>query len=143
MSARLDDDMTRFALIAVFFALSVTQAEAEGCSRSRDYLLGFLGGDLVLPPKAYDDLFKICMATAGMTNVRDAFILNDGGIGVIAKQDSVAATAATLSQFCNAYPRATLHFLTHKEQLDVKSIANVVKISSTSSTSCQKIKGVT
>jgi hypothetical protein len=68
--------------------------------------------------------------------------LKDGGIAVIAKQDSVAATAATLSQFCDAYPRATLHFLTRKELLQIKSIVNVIKISSTSSTSCQKVKGI-
>jgi hypothetical protein len=83
------------------------------------------------------------LATAAMTNVRDAYILKDGGIAVIAKQDSVAATAATLSQFCDAFPKATLHFLTPKEQLEVKSIVSVIKISSTSSTSCQKIKGTT
>ena len=61
---------------------------------------------------------------------------------MIAKQDSVAATAATLSRFCDAYPKTTLHFLTRKELLQIKSIASVVKISSTSSTSCQKIKGI-
>jgi uncharacterized membrane protein YcaP (DUF421 family) len=83
------------------------------------------------------------MAAAAMPNVKDAYILKDGGIAVIPKQDTVAATAATLSQFCDDHPRATLHFLTHKELLDVKSIVNVIKISSTSSTSCQKIKGIT
>ena len=67
---------------------------------------------------------------------------NDGGIAVIPKQDTVAATAATLSQFCDAHPRSTLHFLTEKELLEHKSIVAIVKISSTSSTSCQKIKGI-
>jgi hypothetical protein len=134
--------MRRLALIAIFLALAVNGARAENCGRSREYLLGDLGGDLVLPPKAYDDLFKVCMAAATMANVKDAYILKDGGIAVIAKQDSLAATAATLSQFCDTYPRATLHFLTRKELLDVKSIVSVIKISSTSSTSCQKIKGI-
>jgi hypothetical protein len=142
MSARLERDMRGLALIAVFLALAASSARADNCGRSREYLLGDLGGDLVLPPKAYDDLFKVCMATATMANVKDAYILKDGGIAVIPKQDSLPATAATLSQFCDAYPRATLHFLTRKELLDVKSIANVIKISSTSSTSCQKIKGI-
>ena len=132
--------MQRLALIAVFIALAVNTARAENCGRSREYLLG--SGDLALPPKAYDDLFKTCLATAAMANVKDAYILKDGGIAVIPKQDSVAATAATLSQFCGAYPKATLHFLTHKELLQIKSIVNVVKMSSTSSTSCQKIKGI-
>src|SRR5207244_7758785 len=108
----------------------------------REYLLGNLGGELAKPPQAYENLFKICMATATMANVKDAYILRDGGIAVISKQDTVAATAATLSQFCDAYPKETLHFLTRKELLQIKSIASVVKISSTSSTSCQKIKGI-
>ena len=134
--------MKRLALIAVLLALAVSDARADNCSKSREYLLGDLSGDLALPAKAYEDLFRICTAAAAMANVRDAYILRDGGIGVIAKQDGVAATAATLSQFCDAYPKATLHFLTRKELIDVKSIVNVIKISSTSSASCQKIKGI-
>jgi hypothetical protein len=130
--------MIRIALIAIFLALGAGSAQADNCGKSRDYLFGD-PGDLTLPPKAYEDLFKVCMAAAAMSNVRDAYILKDGGIAVIAKQDSVAATAATLSQFCDA----TLHFLTRKELLQINTIANVVKISSTSSTSCQKIKGLT
>jgi hypothetical protein len=134
--------MKQLALIAVLLALAATPARAENCGKSREYLLENLGGDLTLPPQAYDNLFKICMATAAMSNVKDAYILKDGGIAVIAKQDTVAATAATLSQFCEAYPKATLHFLTRKELLQVKSIVNVVKMSSTSSASCPKIKGI-
>ena len=53
------------------------------------------------------------------------------------------AASEILSQFCDAYPKSTLPFLTRKELLDIKSIVNVIKISSTSSTSCQKIKGLT
>ena len=83
------------------------------------------------------------MATAAMSNVKDAYILKDGGIAVVPKQDSIAATAATLSQFCDAYPRATLRFLTRKEMLLAKSIASVVQMSSGSATSCKKIKGLT
>jgi hypothetical protein len=134
--------MKRFALIAIFLALAAGTARADNCGKSREYLLGSLGGDLVLPPQAYEDLFKVCLAAAAMANVRDAYMLKDGGIAVIPKQDSVAATAATLSQFCDAHPRSTLHFLTQKELLEDKSIVAIVKISSTSSTSCQKIKGI-
>jgi hypothetical protein len=94
--------MQRLPLIALFLALAVNHAHAENCGRSREYLLGNLGGDLALPPKAYEDLFKTCMAAAAMANVKDAYILRDGGIGVIPKHDSVAATAATLSQFCDS-----------------------------------------
>ena len=134
--------MKRFALIAIFLALAAGTARADNCGKSREYLLGSLGGDLVLPPQAYEDLFKVCLAAAAMANVRDAYMLKDGGIAVIPKQDSIAATAATLSQFCDAHPRSTLHFLTQKELLEDKSIVAIVKISSTSSTSCQKIKGI-
>jgi hypothetical protein len=134
--------MMRLALITVFLATSVIHARAENCGKSREYLLGNSSGDLTMPPQAYENLFKICMATATMANVKDAYILKDGGIAVIPKQDSMAATAATLSHFCDAYPKATLHFLTHKELLEIKSIVNVIKISSTSSTPCQKIKGI-
>jgi hypothetical protein len=97
---------------------------------------------MMMPPQAYKDLFNVCIKAAAMTNVRDAYILKDGGIAVVPKQDSVAATAGTLSQFCDAYPRATLHFLTRKELLVAKSVATVVQVSSTSSTSCKKIKGL-
>jgi hypothetical protein len=134
--------MKQLVLIAVGLALVANGARAEGCGKSRDYLLADLGGDLALPPQAYDDLFKKCLATTAMSNVKQAYILRDGAIAVIAKQDNVAATAATLSQFCDTYPRATLHFLTQKEQRDVGSIANIVRIKSTSSTPCQKIKGL-
>jgi hypothetical protein len=136
--------MRRLIATAVFLALATNaaQAESENCRRSREYLLGSLSGDLVLPPQAYNDLFKTCMAASVMPNVKDAYILKDGGIGVVAKQDGIAATAATLSQFCDAYPGATLRFLTPKEMLLAKSVLGVVRISSTSSTPCRKIKGL-
>jgi hypothetical protein len=133
--------MKRSVLMAIFLASAANSARAESCSRSRDYLLGGVGSELKLPAQAYQDMFKKCVATIAMTNVKDAFILEDGGIAVIPKQDSIAATAATLSAFCNAYPRATLHFLTRAEAQQIKSIASVVKISSGSSTTCQTIKG--
>jgi hypothetical protein len=134
--------MKRFVLTIIFLALATSAAWAANCEKSREYLLGNLVGDLTRPAHTYDELFKVCMATIGMSNVKDAYMLKDGGIGVLPKQDSVAATAATLSQFCEAYPRATLHFLTRKEMLQIKSIVSVIKISSTSSTPCQKIKGI-
>lgn len=133
--------MKQWALAIVFAALALNSAQAASCSKSRDYLLGSLGGDLPEAPQAYQNLFKICMATAAMSNVKDAFILKDGGIAVIVKQDSVAATAATLSAFCTAYPRGTLRFLTRKELPQAKSIGKVVQMSSTGSTPCRKIMG--
>jgi len=134
------------SLIAALLFLLATQAaraDADNCRRSREYLLGSLGGDLTLPPQAYNDLFKICAATAIMSNVKDAYILKDGGIAVVPKQDSVAATAGTLSQFCDTYPRATLRFLTRKDLALAKTFIGIVQISSTSATPCKKIKGLT
>jgi len=128
--------------VLLSLALNVARADSENCRRSREYLLGSLSGDLTLPPQAYNDLFKICNAAAAMSNVRDAYILRDGGIAVVPKQDSIAATAATLSQFCDTYPRATLRFLTRKEMLLANSIVSVVQMSSGSSTPCKKIKGI-
>jgi hypothetical protein len=132
----------RLAAAAALLAFTAGAAQAESCGKSRDYLLGSLGGDLMMPPQAYKDLFNVCIKASAMANVKDAYVLRDGGIAVVPKQDSVAATAGTLSQFCDAYPRATLHFLTAKEMLLAKSVAAVVQISSTSSTSCKKIKGI-
>lgn len=129
------------AVTAIVSALTATPLHAESCSRSRDYLLGNLAGDLVLPPQAYQNLFKICLATTTMSNVKDAYILRDGGIAVIPKQDSIAATAGTLSAFCDANPQSTLRFLTRKDLLQATSIIRVVQLSSTGSTPCKKIKG--
>ena len=129
------------AIAVLLVAFAGAPARAENCSKSREYLLGGLGGDLVLPPQAYENLFKICIATSAMADVKDAYILNDGGIAVVPKQDNVAATAATLSQFCDSNPKATLRFLTRKDMLFANTLGSIVQMSSTSSTSCQKIKG--
>jgi hypothetical protein len=134
--------MMRALLMAVLvMSLGATVAHADSCGKSRDYLLGGLSGAAIMPPQAYQNLFKVCLATAAMANVKDAFILKDGGIAVIPKQDSVAATAGTLSTFCNAYPRGTLRFITRKDQKFGMSVSRIVKLSSTSSTPCKVIKG--
>jgi len=133
--------MNRLAFMLLFASL-ISPAYADNCGKSREYLLGGLGGDLTLSSAEYDNLFKRCLATGTMSNVKDAYMLKDGGIAVVPKQDTIAATAATLSQFCEAYPRATLHFLTKQERARDKSLADIIRISSTSSTSCQKIRGL-
>jgi hypothetical protein len=134
--------MKQLVIAAAFLAVAANAAHADNCDKSREYLLGGLGGELTLQPKEYDALFKRCLAATRMTNVKDAYILKDGGIAVIPKQDTIAATAATLAQFCEAYPRATLHFLSKQELATAKSLGDIVRTSSTSSTSCQKIKGL-
>ena len=133
--------MKRVAILLLLLTAS-TAAQAENCGKSREYLLGSLAGELPMPAQSYDGLFKTCMAAAAMSNVKDAYMLKDGGIAVTPKQDSVSATAATLSQFCNAYPRATLRFLTRKELMLSKSTLAIVRMSSGSATSCKKIKGI-
>ena len=75
--------MKQWALTIILATLALNSAQAASCDKSRDYLLGSLGGDLPEPPQAYQALFKVCMATAAMANVKDAFILKDGGIAVI------------------------------------------------------------
>ena len=134
--------MTRVALILLMLTVT-TAAQAENCGKSREYLLGSMAGELPMPAQSYETVFKTCMAASAMSNVKDAFMLKDGGIAVVPKQDSISATAATLSQFCNAYPRATLRFITRKEQALSKSTLAIVRMSSGSATSCKKIKGIT
>jgi hypothetical protein len=123
-------------------ALATAANAADSCERSRDYLLGGLAGELPQAPQSYKQLFSICTAAANLSNIKDAFILKDGGIGVIAKNDGVAATAATLSDFCRRFPRATLRFISRKDQTRAKTIAQTVAIASGGATSCRKIQGL-
>lgn len=136
--------MMRLLALAMLLALAsnAARAESENCRKSREYLLGTAGGDLTLTPQAYNDLFKICIATSAMPNVQDAYILRDGGIAVVPKQDSVSATAATLARFCDTYPHGVLRFITRKEKLAIRSVASVAQMSSNASTPCKKIKGI-
>lgn len=117
-------------------------ALADSCSRSRELLLGGLVGELPQPPASYKQLFNTCLAAAGIANVKDSFLLKDGGIGVIPKRDEIAATAATLSEFCQRYPRATLRFATRSELQRLKSLSQLVQLSSGGATSCRKIMGL-
>lgn len=127
--------------LAIMMIAGNGAAYAESCTKSRDYLLGSLAGDLMQPPQAYQGLLKVCFATAAMSNVKDAYILRDGGIAVIPKQDSVPATAATLSAFCDAYPRNTLRFLSRTDLQLANTMTRIVQLSSTGSTPCRRIKG--
>ncbi len=130
-----------FACVALCIGCQSASA-ADGCMKSREYLFGGMAGDLVMPVASYANLFKICSATAVMPNVKNAYILKDGGIAVTPKQDTVAATAATLSQFCESHPRATLRFLSRRDLKLSRSVLDIVRISSTSATSCKKLKGL-
>jgi hypothetical protein len=120
--------MRQLAAIITLLVLTAGAAQADNCNKSREYLLGGLAGDLTMPPQAYEGLFKVCTATVAMP---------------IPKQDTIPATAATLSRFCDANPRATLRFISRKELLLIKSTSSVVQMSSDAATSCKKIKGIT
>jgi len=48
-------------------------------------------------PKVYQDLFKNCLDTLQMSNVKDAFVLKAGAIAVIPKIDGVAATQENIA----------------------------------------------
>ena len=133
--------MRRIAVVLLVL-LVAAPAQADNCGKSREYLLGSLAGELPMPAQSYEALFKTCLAASAMSNVRDAYMLKDGGIAVVPKKDSISATAATLSQFCNAYPRATLRFITARELALSKSTLAIVRMSSGSTTSCKKIKGI-
>lgn len=134
--------MMRTLVLAALASLTASVAFADNCSRSREYLLGGLAGELSQPPETYKQLFNTCMAAASLSNVKDSFILKDGGIGVVAKRDTVAATATTLSEFCQKFPRATLRFTTKSELSRSKSLTQLIQLSSGGSTSCRKIKGL-
>ncbi len=136
--------MIRLLLGAMIVASAFTPAAASdrGCVASRDHILGGLAGDLPQTPQSYKSLFQICTAAADSYNIKDAYILMDGGIAVVAKRDDIPATAATLSEFCQRFPTATLRFINRAEQGRIKSVAQTVLLSSTSAAPCRKIRGM-
>lgn len=136
--------MIRQLLSAIILMSGVTSADASdaGCTSSREYILGGLAGDLPQTPQSYKSLFQVCTAAADFYNIKDAYILKDGGIAVVAKRDDIAATATTLSEFCQRFPTATLRFINRAEQKRLKSVAETVLLSSTSATPCRRIRGM-
>lgn len=131
------------AALAVVAAamVSTSVARAESCGKSRDYILSNASGDLPKKAQVYQELFKLCIDTLQMSNVKDAFVLKAGAIGVIPKVDGVAATAGTLMQFCSRYRTATLRFVTRREVPDVANIVRAVDLPIGSATSCRRITG--
>jgi hypothetical protein len=120
--------------------LTAGAAQAESCTKSRDYI--FTSAlELPRPTRTYQDLYKGCLETLQMTNVQDAFVLAAGAIAVLPRNDSVAATAGTLAQFCTRFPRYTLRFIGRREAKLVKDIAQIVQLGASQSTPCQKLTG--
>jgi hypothetical protein len=89
-------------------------------------MLARAAGDLTEPIAGYRGLFKICTEMLTLANVKDAFLLRDGGIGVLTKQNSVTATAETLSQFCQRFPKSTLRLITPREYKQRPTIGLIV-----------------
>ena len=129
--------------VAALIALALTSpAAADSCGKSREYLLEGLAGDLPEPTANYQNLFKICQEAASLANVKDAYLLRDGGIAITPKNNTLTATAETLSQFCERFPRTTARFLTPREQKQWLTISLIVTLSSTGVTSCKQIRGL-
>jgi hypothetical protein len=131
----------KWALALVLAACFGNAASAENCSKSLDYILNDFAGELSQPAMAYRSLLGACLQTLTMTNVQDAYLLADGGIAVIPKSDSITATAGTLAEFCEKYPRGALRFITKREVRKGLTTGLVVMMSSTGSESCKAIRG--
>ena len=114
-------------------------AHAESCSRSRDYILANSASDLPQKAQVYQNLFKTCLDTLQMSNVKDAFVLKAGAVAVIPKDDSVTATANTLAQFCARFRRGMLRFVARRELPEAANIARAIEMSTTQAASCQRI----
>jgi hypothetical protein len=129
--------------IAVFLlaVILASPAMAENCSKSREYILDGLAGDLAEPAANYRDLFKVCMQVLAITNVKDAYVLKDGGIAIAARRNTLAATTETLAQFCQQFPKSVARFLTPREQRNNPTVGVVVMMSSRGATSCKEISG--
>ena len=131
-----------WALIAVPLVVgSIQVARADGCAKSLDYILNNLAGELPRPAAAYQNRFEVCTQALSLANIRDAYLLKDGGIAVIAKDNSVFATATTLAEFCRQFPHDTLHFISRREVRKGLTIGLIAMMTSDSSTSCEKIMG--
>jgi hypothetical protein len=128
-------------LAAALLACSTTGALADSCTRSRDYILEGLAGELTRPARIYRNLFKICVETLSLPNVKDAYILKAGLIAIDPRQNTVMATASTLARFCRRFPHASARIFTPAEQRRPKTVGLVVMMPALTAKSCQSIRG--
>lgn len=131
----------RWLAVVLLVVCCAGGAKAESCSESLDYILSGSAGDLPRAAASYQNLFKVCSQALTVTNVKDAYVMKDGGIAIIPKRDTLAATADVLAHFCETHPKGTLRFVTKREMRHGLTTGLVVMMSSTGSTSCQKIRG--
>jgi hypothetical protein len=129
------------AVLLLSFGLA-GPAMAENCSKSREYILDGLAGDLAEPAANYRDLYKVCIQALAITNVKDAYVLKDGGIAIVTRSNTLAATSETLAQFCQQFPKGVARFLTPREQRKGPTVGVVVMMSSRSATTCKEIRGI-
>lgn len=129
------------ALVAIL--LLAGPARAESCTKSREYIMEGLAGDLPASPARYQQLFEVCIQALRLPNVKDTYLLKDGGIAIVPKQDSLIATAETLAQFCQQFPKDRVRFITARERNHRPTLGLIILLSSTESVSCKKIRGLT
>lgn len=131
------------ALIAVTLLTLCTSGAmaANGCAKSRDYILEGMAGALTKPARFYQDLFKVCLQTLELPNVKDAYVLKAGLIAIEPQQNTLTASAATLTQFCRRFPRGTARIFTSGEQREARTIGLTVLMPSLSAKSCQTMRG--
>ena len=130
----------RFAFALLLLFGSVGSVAAESCTRSAEYILDGLAGDLPRSAAFYRNLLTTCMETLALPNVDDAYVLKDGGIAIKPKRNTVAATAGTLAHFCQNFPKGVARFITVKEQRKRLTVGLVVLMSSAESVQCAKIR---
>jgi hypothetical protein len=114
---------------------------ADGCAKSRDYILEGMAGDLTRSARTYQDLFKVCMQTLALPNVKDAYILKAGLIAIDPQRNTVMATASTLAQFCRRFPHSTARIFTVDEQRQPSTVGLIVLMPALRAKSCQSIRG--
>ena len=129
-------------LTAASLATGISGAlAADGCAKSRDYILEGMAGALTKPARTYQDLFKICVRTIELPNVKDAYVLKAGLIAIEPRRNTVMATASTLAEFCRRFPRSTARVFTPGEQREAKTVGLLVLMPALSARSCQAIRG--
>jgi hypothetical protein len=132
------------ALLAAMMLLAgsaQSAVAADSCARSRDYILEGLAGELIKPGRTYQELFKTCMETLTLPNVKDAYILKAGVIAIDPRRNTVMATASTLAQFCRRFPHGIARIFTPREQRQAKTIGLVVMMPAFPAKPCQAIRG--
>ncbi len=133
--------MRRAPAVAAALLIFSNAALAQGCMRSLDTILGGGVGSLPMAAQSYQKLYKVCVQTLALANVRDAFILLDGGIAVVPQRTGVLATAETLAGFCRMYPKGRLRFIIRGTLRQQPLAAAIVPLSSSDQPSCQRLLG--